>query len=90
MCTHPIDPMDIHLLGCVYGNECTGTHDAICDTFVGSHMGREQLHVFLSNVFNSFHRQVNVIFIRNGICTLADVVIADPTWANLLLQSYVI
>jgi hypothetical protein len=25
--------MGIHLLHCVHGNECTGTHDAIHDTF---------------------------------------------------------
>jgi len=45
VCTHPIDPMGIHLLHYVHGNECTWTHDAIRDTFaaimqdVGFHMG---------------------------------------------------
>jgi hypothetical protein len=34
VCTHPIDPMGIHFLCCVQGNECTKTHDAIRDTFV--------------------------------------------------------
>jgi hypothetical protein len=67
MCTHPIDLVDIHLLGCVYGNECTGTHDVVCDIFVGFHMGRKQLHALLSTMFNSSRWQVNIIFIRNGI-----------------------
>jgi hypothetical protein len=89
MCTHPIDHVNIHLLGCVYGNQCTGTHDAVCDTFVGFHMGQEQLYA-LSTTFNSSHWQVNIIFIRNGIFTLVDVVIANPMWAYLLPQSYVI
>jgi hypothetical protein len=29
VCTHPIDPMGIHLLCCVHGNERIGIHDAI-------------------------------------------------------------
>jgi hypothetical protein len=45
VCTPPINPMGIHLLRCVHGNECTWTHDAIRDTFVaimwdvGFHVG---------------------------------------------------
>jgi hypothetical protein len=50
MCTHPIDPMDIHLLGCAYGNECTKTHDVVYNTFVGFHMEWEQLHAFFNRV----------------------------------------
>jgi hypothetical protein len=34
VCTHPIDPMGIHILRCAHGNERTKTHDAIHDTFV--------------------------------------------------------
>jgi hypothetical protein len=51
--------MGIHFLRCFHGNERIGTHDAVHDTFativqdVGFHMGREQLHVFPSNMFNS-------------------------------------
>jgi len=33
VCTHPIDPMGIHLLCCAHGKECTGTHDVIYGTF---------------------------------------------------------
>ncbi len=34
--THPINPMGIHLICCAHGNERTGTHDAIHDTFVAT------------------------------------------------------
>jgi hypothetical protein len=59
VCTHPIDPMGIHLLCCAYNNKRTRTHDAIHNTFatiardVGFHMGWKQLQVFLSITFNS-------------------------------------
>jgi hypothetical protein len=59
VCTHPIDPMGIHLLCCVHGNKCIRTHDVICNTFTATardanfHMRQEQLHVLLSTTFNS-------------------------------------
>jgi len=59
VCTHPINPMCIHLLHCVHGNKCTRTHDAIHDTFVtiarnvGFRMKQEQLHALPSTTFNS-------------------------------------
>jgi hypothetical protein len=43
--------MGIHLLCCAHGNECTKTHDAVCNIFVaivwndGFHVGQKQLHV---------------------------------------------
>jgi len=67
VCTHPIDPMDIHLLCCAHDDEHTWTHDVIHDTSVAiahdasSHMGWEQLHVLLSNTFNSSHRWVDIV-----------------------------
>jgi hypothetical protein len=44
-CTHPIDPMGIHLLHCDHDNEHIGTHDGVRNTFativwdVGFHVG---------------------------------------------------
>jgi len=90
---HPIDPMGIHLLCYAHGNECTVTHDAIHDTFAvitrnaSFHMEREQLHVFRSTIFNSFCQRVNVLFTKNNICTLADVVIIDPMRMDLFPRS---
>jgi hypothetical protein len=90
MCTHPIDYMGVHLLHCTHDNERTGTHDAICNTFVaitwdvGFHVGHKQLCVIPSTTFNSFRQRINIMFTKYGIHTLADIIIADPTWANLL------
>jgi hypothetical protein len=85
--------MDIHLLCYTHGNKCTRTHDAIHDTFVaivqdvGFHVGQKQLYVFPSTMFNSFHQQINIVITKNGIRTLIDITIVDPTQADLLFQS---
>jgi hypothetical protein len=61
------------------------THDVIRDTFaaitrdVSFYVGREQLHALLSTTFNSSHQRIDIVFTKNGICTLIDVVIVDPT-----------
>ncbi len=82
--------MGIHFLHCVHGNEHTGTHDVIHDTFVGIardvgfHVGQKLLHAIPSATFNSFRQRVNLVLTKNDIRTLADIVIANPTWADLL------
>jgi len=90
MCTHPINLMDIHLLHYIHGNKHTGTNDANHNTFVvivcnvNFHVGREQLHVFLSTSFNSSRWQINIVFTKYGICTLTDIVITNLMWLDLL------
>ncbi len=85
--------MGIHFLHCAHSNKHIGTHDAICDTFVviarnvDFHMGWEKLHALLSIMFNSFCRRINIVLTKNGICTLIDIVIADPMQVDLLPQS---
>jgi hypothetical protein len=94
MCIHLIDPMGIHLLHYVHGNEHIGTHDVIHNTFaaitwnVGFHVGWKQLHALLSTTFNSFHQRVDIVLTKDGIRTLANVVIADLTQADLLPWFY--
>ncbi len=89
MCTHLIDPRSIYLLCCAYGNEHIRTHDAICNTFaiivrdVGFHLRREQLHALLSKMFNSY-RRIDIVFTKDDIHTFIDVVIVNPTRADLL------
>jgi len=89
VCTHLVNPMGINFLCYVHGNEHIGTHDVICNTFVVIaqdacfHMGQEQLHVFLSTTFNSSCWWVNIVFTKDDIYTLADVVIIDPMRADL-------
>jgi hypothetical protein len=86
--------MDIKPLHCVHDNEHIETHDAICDTFAAIaqyasfHVGQEQLHAFPSTTFNSSHRQIDIVFTKYGIRTLPDIVIVDPTRANLFPQAY--
>jgi hypothetical protein len=69
------------------------THDAICNTFaaitwdVGFHMGQKQLHALLSNMFNSSYQQVDIMLTKDGICTLIDIVITNPTQVDLLPRS---
>jgi len=69
-----------------------GSHDTIRDIFVSItkdasfHVSQKELNVFLSTMFNSF-QQINIVFTKDGICTLVNVVIIDPRYANLLLQS---
>ncbi len=85
--------MCIHLLHCVHGNECTRTHDVICNTFaaiawnVGFHMGQKELHVLFSTTFNSSCCQINIVLTKDGIHTLVNIIIIDPTQAYLLPQS---
>jgi hypothetical protein len=90
VCTHPIDLINIHLLHCTHGKECIRTHDAIHDIFASIvwnasfHMGWKQLHVLPLVMFNSYCWQVKIMFTKNGIRTLANVVIVDPTHVDLL------
>jgi hypothetical protein len=85
--------MGIHFLHYVHGNKRIGTHETICATFTTIvrnacfHVGREQLYVLPSTTFNSSRRQFDIVLTKNGICTLADIIIADPTRMDLLPQS---
>lgn len=89
MCVHTIDLMSIHFLCCAQVYERSETHDAVCDIFatiaqnVGIHMWQEQLHKLPLPTFNSFCQRINLVFTKNGIHTLVDVVIADSMHVDL-------
>jgi hypothetical protein len=63
------------------------------DTFVaivrdvGFHVGWKQLHTLLSIMFNSFSRWVDIVFIKDNIYTLIDIVIIDLTWNEFISPS---
>jgi hypothetical protein len=38
-------------------------------------------------MFNSSHWEVNIVLTKDGICTLIDIVITDPTWMDLFCRS---
>ncbi len=81
------------ILHCIHGNERTRTHDVVCNTFatmaqdVNFHVGQEHLHTLPSTTFHSFCRWIEIVLTKDGIWTLANVVIVDPTWAYLLRWS---
>jgi hypothetical protein len=50
-------------------------------------MWGENNYMCFSNMFNSSHWWVNIVFTKDGILTLINIVIVDPTWANLLPRS---
>ncbi len=85
--------MDIHFLHCVHGNEHIKTHDAIHDTFViiewdaNFHVGRKQLYVFPSTTFNSFRQWIDIVLTKDGIHTLANIIIVNSMQANLFSRS---
>jgi hypothetical protein len=85
--------MGIHLLHYVHGNEHTGTHDAICNTFAaivhdaGFHVGQEQLHAFSSTTLNSSRQRFNIILTKDDIRILTDVVIVNPMQVDLFPRS---
>jgi hypothetical protein len=70
---------------CAHGNEHIRTNDVVYNTFVtivrdaSFHMGWIQLHVFFSNMFNSSCWRIDIVLTKDGIRTLIDVVIIDPT-----------
>jgi hypothetical protein len=84
--------MGIQILHYAHGNKRIGTYDVIHDIFStivqydGFYMGREKLHVFPLATFNSFNRWINIVLTKDGIHTLVNIVISDPTCVNLLPQ----
>jgi hypothetical protein len=93
VCTHLIDPTSIHFLRCVHDNERIKTHEAICDTFgaiardASFHVGWKQLHELFLTTFNSSRQWIDIVFTKDGIHTLINVVIVDQTWVDLFLRS---
>jgi hypothetical protein len=47
------------------------------------HLGWKWFHAFFKNMFNFSHWWINIWFTKDGICTLVDIVIVDPTWTYL-------
>jgi hypothetical protein len=50
-------------------------------------MGQKELHVLFSTTFNSSCCQINIVLTKDGIHTLVNIIIIDPTQAYLLPQS---
>jgi hypothetical protein len=86
--------MDIHLLRCAHGNERIGTHDEVHYTFVtivwdvSFHVRRKQLHALPLTILNPSHQRIDIMFTKDEICTLVDIIIIDPTHTDPLPWSY--
>ncbi len=50
--------------------------------------GENNYMCFLQNTFNFSYQWVDIMLTKDDICVLVDVVMVDPTQANLLPQSY--
>jgi hypothetical protein len=49
---------------------------------------KEMVHVLPSKMFNSYCQQVNIIFTKDGVCTLVNLITIKPTQVDILVQSY--
>jgi hypothetical protein len=82
--------LGIHFFLCANGGERTISHDVVQDVFAsiardaGFHILGKQIHVLPPPFFKSFYRWVDIVLSMDGICTLVDVIIVDPTGTNLV------
>jgi hypothetical protein len=85
--------MGIHLLCCIHGNVCMGPWcnlQHFCCHCVKCWLpcGMRTTTCASFDHFQSSHWWINIVFTKDGICTLTNIVIIDPTCPDLLLWSY--
>ncbi len=90
MCVHTShQPYAYHVLRYTHDNEHMRTHNAIHNIFaaitqdVDFHMGGKQLYTLPLTMFNSSHQQIDIMFIKNEIRTLVNIIIVDLTHVDL-------
>ncbi|CAM6128572.1 unnamed protein product [Calypogeia fissa] len=89
VCGHPLDPVGTHILWCSHGSERTATHDDLHDVLAaiardaGYHVSTEQTHVLPAVDGISDRRRVDIVFLRAGMQSFVDMVVADPTGASM-------
>jgi len=85
----PLNPTRIHLLHCAHGGERMALHDAFGAIVENArfHVSQEQSHVLPPLALQFLPCQVNILLSINGVHMLADVVIVDPTWIDLVSQA---
>jgi hypothetical protein len=57
---------------------CSSQHFVAIARNANFHVGQEQVHTLPSTTFHFFRRQVEIVFTKNEIRTLTNVVIANP------------
>jgi hypothetical protein len=61
MCTYPIDVTCVLFLHHAHGNERTGTHDAVCDTFIA--IARDLISMRDENNYMHFLQPCSIPFV---------------------------
>ncbi|CAM6114091.1 unnamed protein product [Calypogeia fissa] len=90
VCGHTLDPMGTHILRCSHGSEWTATHDDLCNVLAAMardtsyHVSTEHTHVLLAVDDIPDQRWANIVFSRDGVWALADVVVVDSIGANMV------
>ncbi len=83
ICSQPLDPIRIHLLCYTHGDKRMASHDVVQNVFttitrdVGFHVSQEQIHILPPLTLQFLHHLVDIVFLVNAVCTLADVVITN-------------
>ncbi len=92
-CGELLDPLGIHLFQCAYGGERIASHDAVWDAFAsivrnaGFHVLWEQTHILPLPFLQSSCQRIKIVLLVDGIRILADVIIVDPTQADLVSRT---
>jgi hypothetical protein len=83
VCTHPIDPLGIHLLWCSHGLNALGHITQFLTSWhpfkeVGFHVVQEQLHILPSTMLQTSKQCVNIVLFKYEVQTLVDIFITIP------------
>jgi hypothetical protein len=90
ICDYPLDLVGTHLFPCSHGGEWITFHDAIWNAFIyitkdmRFHVSCKQTHVLIESSLSFYYKWVGIMLSTNDIDTLANMVIANPTWTNFI------
>jgi len=82
--------MGIHLFHYAHGGKRIASHDVVQDAFMSIvrnmafHVLREQTHIFPPTSLQSSCQRVDIVLSIDGIGTLVNVVIVDPTQVDMV------
>jgi hypothetical protein len=68
------------------------SHDVVQNVFAaiaknaGFHVSQKQTHVLPLPTLQFLCRQIEIVLLVDGVCTLVDIVIVDPIQIDLVLQ----
>jgi hypothetical protein len=92
ICAYLLDPTGTHFHTCSHGGERITSNDVVRNVFASTtkdkwfHVSYEKTHVLSPLSLQSSHQQVDIVLSTNGIHTLVNMVIDDPTRGDLVSQ----